>query len=120
MPELVTFPNSLLEQLAVDEVRRHFGMLEDSPVTTFLLEHPALSSILLDAVAPLRKCFGADCLFNLRAPFDESGSQTLYAVAMWPGSTQGVRTAFAAFDDTWWVAHSQPASGYLVFTYELV
>ena len=120
MPELVTIPNSLLEQLALDEVRRHFGMLEDSPVTTFLLEHPALSSILLDAVAPLRKCFGADCVFNLRAPFDESGSQTLYAVAMWPGSTQHVRKALAEFDDGWWISHSQSASGYLTFTYELV
>lgn len=120
MPELVTIPNSLLEPLALDELRTHFGIPEESSVTTFLLEHPALSPILLDAVVPLRECFGADCIFNLRAPLDESGSQTLYAVAMWPGSTQAVRKALAEFDEGWWISHSQSASGYLTFTYELV
>lgn len=120
MLELVTLPNSLLEPLSLDEVRSHFGMVDESTINSFLMEHPALASILLDALVPLRNCFGAECVFNLRAPFDELGSQTLYAVAMWPGSTESVSKAIAAFDDCWWIAHSQPASGHLVFTYELV
>jgi hypothetical protein len=56
----------------------------------------------------------------LRAPIDESGSQTLYVVAMWPGNVRDVRQALARFDDAWWIAHSRQASGHLAFTYELV
>ena len=63
---------------------------------------------------------GGNAVFNLRAPIDEAGSQTLYAVAMWPGKLQDVRDALAKFDDEWWMARARQAAGYLTFTYELV
>ncbi len=108
------------EESALCELRRHFVLPKDSSVTIFLAEHRTIAQILLDSVGHLKSCFGEDTVFNLRASMDESGSRTLYAVAMWPGCTQLVRKALAEFDDGWWIPHSQSASGYLTFTYELV
>jgi hypothetical protein len=102
------------------EVRRHFVLPADSSVATFLTERPTLTQILLDAAPQLRAAFGAEAVVNLRAPIDDSGSQTLYAVVMWPGQVRDVRDALARFDDAWWIARSRQASGYLTFTYELV
>ena len=122
MAELVTMPSPAPE-IAVDferEVGKHFVLPDDSSVATFLAEHRSLPQILLAAVAPLRASFGAQTTFCLRAPIDESGWRTLYAVAMWPGKVRDARTALAKFDDGWWIAQSRQASGYLTFAYELV
>jgi len=101
------------------EVRRYYVLPADSSVITFLTEHRTLPPILLEAAPQLKACFGAQAVFALRAPIDDSGSQTLYAVAIWPGSVREVREALQKFDDTWWIQHSRKASGYLTFTYEL-
>jgi hypothetical protein len=108
------------QEALLNEVRRHFVLPADPSVTTFLSEHPSIPQILLEAANQLSACFGTEAIFNLRAPIDESGSRTLYAVAMWPGKACAVREALAKFDDAWWIAHPQQASGYLTFTYELV
>ncbi|HME08151.1 MAG TPA: hypothetical protein VKG25_13940 [Bryobacteraceae bacterium] len=105
---------------ALKELRRKFILPPDPSVVTFLTEHRTLPQILLEAADHLRAYFGADTIFNLRAPIDESGSRTLYAVVMWPGTVSAVKAALARFDDEWWIAHSRQASGYLTFTYELV
>ena len=102
------------------EVRRRYVLPKDSSVKTFLIEHRTLLPILLEAVPQLKACFGAQAVFSLRAPIDDSGSQTLYSVVIWPGNVREVREALARFDDTWWIQHSREASGYLTFTYELV
>jgi hypothetical protein len=104
----------------LEEVRKYFVLPNDSSVATVLSAHRGLVRILLEAVAPLRACFGAEYIFNLRAPIDDSGSRTLYAVAMWPGTVRDARSALAKFDDDWWIAQSRQAAGYLTFTYELV
>jgi hypothetical protein len=105
---------------ALADVRRYYVLPADVSIPTFLSGHRTITPILLEAAFHLRACFAPTAVFNLRAPIDESGSQTLYVVAMWPGSLQDVRRALAKFDDAWWFAHSRRASGYLVFTYELV
>lgn len=102
------------------KVRRHYVLPSDSTVMTFLTQHRMLPPILLEAAPQLEVCFGAQAVFTLRAPIDESGSQTLYSVAMWPGDVSEVREALRKFDDTWWIDHSREALGYLTFTYELV
>jgi hypothetical protein len=107
-------------EATLKEVRKHFVLPNDSSVATFLTEHRSLIQILLEAVVQLRACFGMETVFSLRAPIDESGSRTLYAVAMWPGKVRDARNALARLDDGWWIAQSQQASGYLTFTYELV
>jgi hypothetical protein len=104
----------------LSEVRKHYVLPTDSLVLNFLTEHRAIPQVLLAAVPQVKACFGADAVFNLRAPLDESGSRTLYAVAMWPGKSQDVRNALTKFDNDWWMAHAGQAAGYLTFTYELV
>lgn len=108
------------QQAEIAELRKHFVLLSSSSVEIFLSEHRTLSQILLESVPHLRAFFGADAVLNLRAPIDESGSQTLYAIVMWPGTVQEVRHYMAGFDDAWWLAHFRQTSGHLNFTYELV
>jgi hypothetical protein len=107
-------------EATLTEVQKYFVLPNDSSVATFLTEHRSLSQVLLEAVAPLRACFGAQTVFFLKAPIDESGSRTLYAVARWPGKVSDARSALAKFDEDWWIAQSRQAAGYLTFTYELV
>jgi len=107
-------------EAVLKELRAHFVMPTDSSVTTFLLEHRAIPQILLESAPHLKLCFGSETIFALRAPIDESGSRTLYAVAVWPGKAQDARNALDKFDDVWWLMHSRRASVYLTFTYELV
>lgn len=102
------------------EIRKHYVLPSSSSVLAFLVDHRTISDLLLEAVPSIRKHFGSDAVFHLRVPADESGSRTLYAVAVWSGEALDVRNALERFDDTWWIAHSRQASGYLVFTYELV
>ena len=104
----------------LNEVRKHYVLPADSPVAGFLTEHRAIPQVLLGAAPQLKACFGAEAVFNLRAPIDESGSRTLYAVAMWPGELQDARSALAKFDNAWWMPRAPQAAGYLTFTYELV
>jgi hypothetical protein len=101
------------------QIREFFVMSTDLPLQ-FLFAHRAIPRLLLEAVSHLRACFGSETVFTLRAPIDESGSRTLYAVVMWPGSVQDARKSLERFDETWWIANSRQSSGYLNFTYELV
>lgn len=102
------------------EIRKVFVTPADSPVARLLFERRALPEVLLQATPQLKACFGPETVFALRAPIDESGWRTLYAVAIWHGSVRDVRNALERFDNTWWIAHSRQAAGYLTFTYELV
>jgi hypothetical protein len=107
-------------EAVLNDVRKHYVFPADSSVSNFLTEHRGIPQILLGAVLHLRACFGADAVFDLRAPVDEAGSRTLYVVTMWPGKSQDVRDALAKFDNDWWMARAGQAAGYLTFTYELV
>jgi hypothetical protein len=107
-------------EAVLNEVRKHYVLPADSSVLNFLTEHRSISQILSGAAPQLKACFGADAVFELRAPIDEAGSRTLYVVAMWPGKSQDVRAALAKFDNDWWMARAGQAAGYLTFTYELV
>jgi hypothetical protein len=103
----------------LDDVRRHYVLPADSSVRDFLATHRAISQILLGAVPHLKACFGDDSTFDLRAPLDESGSRTLYAVVTWPGPSEEARLALARFDERWWMERAGLTGGYLTFTYEL-
>jgi len=108
------------QQAEVTALRKYFVIDDSSSVEAFLGEHRTLPQILLEAAGYLRASFGYDVVFKLRAPVDEYGSSTLYAVAMWSGPVAEARIALERFDADWWLAHSRQASGRLSFTYELV
>jgi hypothetical protein len=107
-------------RVLVAEVRRHYVLPGDASVIDFFGSHRILPSLLLQAVPHLKEFFGPDTVFNLRAPIDEPGAQTLYAVAMWAGRVKDVRMSLDSFDEVWWIPNSRQASGYLTFTYELI
>lgn len=107
-------------EAVLNDMRKHYVLPSDASVRDFLTEHRAIPQILLEAVPHLKAYFGGNAVFNLRAPIDEAGSRTLYAVAMWPGELRDVGDAFARFDSDWWMARAGQAAGYLTFTYELV
>jgi hypothetical protein len=104
----------------LNDVRKHYVLPADASVRVFLTEHRAIPQILLEAAPQLKASFGGNAVFNLRAPIDEAGSRTLYAVVMWPGKLRDVRDALTKFDNDWWMARAGQAAGYLTFTYELV
>jgi hypothetical protein len=107
-------------EAALNEVRKYYAFPADSSVRDFLTEHRTIPYILLEAAPQLKAHFGASAIFSLRTPTDDVGSRTLYAVVTWPGKSRDVRQALDRFDDSWWIAHSRQASGYLTFTYELM
>jgi hypothetical protein len=104
----------------IAEVRKYYVIANDPHHESYLRSHRTLSQLLLEAVPHLRRHFGTDAVFSLRAPVDASGAQTLYAVVMWPGAASDVRAALANFDNSWWFGIVRQASGNLTFTYELV
>jgi len=104
----------------IAELKKFFVLSGDASVKSFLFEHRSLPQLLLEAVSELKTYFGPETVFQLRAPTDEFGSQTLYAVAVWPGAAAEVRRILENFDEGWWLPRSHQAAGYLTFTYELV
>ncbi len=75
----IPFEATVAGQVPVEELMRHFVLLDNTTEAAFLDQHSGLAQILLEAVAPLRLNFGPEVIFTLQAPFDESGDQTLYA-----------------------------------------
>lgn len=107
------------QQAMLNDVRKLYVLPSDSSVTEFLARHRAIPQILVSAAPHLKACFGVETIFSLRAPLDDSGSQTLYAVVMWSGRVEDVRRALARFDQEWWMERAGQGAGYLTFTYEL-
>ncbi len=112
--------SSLNEDGFLKELRRCFIVQNEPSVVAFLSDHRAISQLLLESVKPLIFFFGRDTMFVLRVRVDETGSGTLYVVAMWSNDVQSARDALSRFDDEWWATHSRLGSGRLGFTYELV
>jgi hypothetical protein len=107
-------------EAALIELKKQYVFPGDRSVEKFLHEHRTIPQLLILAAPQLRRHFGADTVFSLRAPIEESGTRTLYGVVMWPGQAQEVRNRIERFDDGWWIGNSRQASGNLYFTYELV
>lgn len=107
------------QEAMLNDLRKHYVLPSDSSVADFLAEHRAIPQILLSAGPHLKECFGNGTIFKLRVPLDDSGSRTLYTVAMWPGPSENVRRALAKFDQEWWMERAGQGAGYLTFTYEL-
>jgi hypothetical protein len=106
-------------QSLINEVRRYFVMGRGSGIEEIFIRSRTLPQLLLEAIPHLRYYFG-NTMFTLRPTSDESGWQTLYVDAIWPGDARDAISAIDAFEDEWWIANSHKASGNLTFTYRLV
>lgn len=107
-------------ETAVTQLQRSYVFLNDRAIRSVFRSHRTAPQVLIEAVPWLRRTLGAATVFNLRASIDESGGQTLYVVAVWPGDVRDVRMALELFDEQWWITNSRQVSGDLTFTYELV
>jgi hypothetical protein len=106
--------------LELAEVRRQYVSVNDRDVRDFFRTHRTAPQLLIEALPKLTEKFGVGRVLKLRTSSDEVGSQTLYALVMWPGDVAVVRAAFEQFDQEWWIENSHRASGAVSFTYELV
>src|SRR5271165_2545113 len=114
---------TLFEQ-SQERIRRDIEALRisyvfaDESVANFLSRHRAFPSVLSEAIAPLKKCFGTDKIFRLEVSADEDELRTLYVVVRWTASPQEAVAAIDRFDDEWWLEHMSPAVSTLSFTFE--
>ncbi|MEO6801772.1 MAG: hypothetical protein ABI197_00860 [Granulicella sp.] len=104
----------------VNEVRRLYVMSTANQVISYLRGHRTIPQLLVTAHSTLQRYFGMDTVFGLRAPIDEQGWQTLYAVVMWQGSAKNAVAILDQFENQWWLPNSRQAFGCLTFTYELI
>jgi len=116
--QMVQFTQTQEQELT--KLRIEYVFDETHRVEVFLKEHRALLEILLDAVIPLRGCFGKDVVLQLQVGWDEGAPKTIYGVVIWKNDLASARTALKKFDETWWLDNSKRASGRIVFDYELV
>jgi hypothetical protein len=103
------------------ELRRLYVFDGAQKIESFLVDHRALSGLLLEAAPHLQEAFGADTPLRLSVWNDEEdGSQSLRAVAVWAGPVLEARYALRQFDETWWFQNCHRGSGNLILDYELV
>lgn len=104
----------------IHEVLKLYVLSNDEAVKEFLDGHRTIPQLLIQAAPRLQEHFGEATVFSLRVVVDEHDWQTIYAVVIWPGKAEDVVTALDEFEENWWIQNSNPASGDLTFTYELV
>ncbi len=105
---------------SLPELRKLYVLPSDDTVPDFLFGRRSLSQLIIDAKQHLEQYFGVETVFSLQCSIDDSGAQTLYVVAMWPGKATEAKAALDNFDEHWWLSNPRPSSGLLAFTYELV
>jgi hypothetical protein len=103
----------------ISSLKRNYGFPDGEVVTDFLVSHPAIRTVLQDAVPQLRKTFG-ERIFNLEVSKDEDGCETLYAVAIWQEEVWRASEALHNFLENWWLHRMTAATSDLAFTYKLV
>lgn len=103
----------------IDFLKKSY-VFADSTVDTFLEHHRATRTVLRQAIDPLKVAFGPDKMLSLEISKDEDGSETLYAIAFWPGDAVSASHALHRFLETWWLHRMSAATIDLAFAYRLV
>lgn len=88
-------------------------------VAAFIQEN-RLRGLLLQARNPLHAAFGEGAVKTLTLVTDDEGFKTLFCLVMVQGDMVEARRALRSFDQQWWLARSELASGKLNFDFELV
>lgn len=104
----------------ISNLRRQYGFPDEQIVVDFLVAHPAVRTLLSDAVPQLRATFGYANIFNLEISKDEDGSEVLYAVAIWEADVCGAAEALNNFLENWWLQRMNAATSDLAFVYKLI
>jgi hypothetical protein len=101
------------------DLHQHYVILDDSATIIELFEtESALSHLLIEAVAPLRRAFGDMAILHMQILSSDEDSILKVAVQL-PATFEGnPDRALQSFDDAWWVHNCQQSGGVLVFDYE--
>jgi hypothetical protein len=110
---------SSIRKREIDGLLKAYVFEEDLIVREFLAVHRSVPQLLLEAVPVLKNFFGEIAVLNLRVISDESGVGTIYGIVSWQDTAEAARSALRKFDESWWIAASEKASGRVMFDYLL-
>ena len=104
----------------VRDLQRHYTILDDDgAISQLLATEPALYSLLIEAVEPLRHAFGDKRLIYARIQSSDQDS-LLKVVVRLPANFGGdPECALQIFDEEWWLNNCHRSDGALVFDYEM-
>ncbi len=125
MPEIATIPTSTCEYVAeftqpISALKKFYALVNPDEVDRYVIEHRELPGLLHEAAPKLKECFGADTVLQLELGANGDEGSVLRVLAMWPGSLASANDALRAFDESFWIANCDRASGNLVIDRELV
>jgi len=105
---------------AISKLKQLYVLVNPDQVTSFLNYHQSLPHLLLEAAPQIGDSFGIDTLIKLELSEIGDEPATLRATVLWPGSVEDGNAALNAFDQNYWIANCNKASGKLVIDRELV
>lgn len=101
-------------------LQQHYTVLDDdSTVSELLATEPALYSLLIEAVKPLRHAFGDKRLIYIRVQSSDEDSILKVTVRLPANFGDNPEGALQAFDEEWWLNNCHRSAGALVFDYEM-
>jgi hypothetical protein len=104
----------------LETLHKHYIFLDDDRAIVRLLEtHPAISSLLMGAVEPLREAFGDRRLIYIRIQSSDEDSLLKVAVLLPTDFGSDPELALQSFDEEWWLNNCHRSGGTLVFDYEM-
>jgi hypothetical protein len=101
-------------------LHQQYTILSDDRTMIELLEaEPALYSLLIEAVEPLRQAFGDKRLIYIRVLSSDEDSILKVTVRLLANFGDNPEDALQAFDEEWWLKNCHRSGGTLVFDYEM-
>ena len=101
-------------------LHQYYTILDDDRTLIELLAtEPALYSLLIEAVEPLRHAFGDKRLIYVRVQSSDEDSILKVTVRLPANCGDNPEGALQAFDEEWWLNNCHRSSGALVFDYEM-
>jgi len=101
------------------ELQKIYIFPDVEAIRRFLVLRHTVLSTLMDAIPELRSSFGQENIFRLELSRDDEHSQTLYAVAIWPGPIHAAVQALRRFEEDWWLDRMTSSTADLAFVYEI-
>jgi len=99
---------------------QHYTILDDDHILSKLLAtDPALYSLLIEAVEPLRRAFGDKRLIYVRVQSSDEDTILKVTVRLPANFGNNPESALQTFDEEWWLNNCHRSSGALVFDYEM-
>jgi hypothetical protein len=104
----------------VRDLQRYYTILDDDgAISQLLATEPALYSLLIEAVEPLRHAFGDKRLIYARIQSSDEDSLLKVVIRLPIHFSDDPECALQTFDEEWWLNNCHRSGGALVFDYEM-